>query len=59
MPTDETLSVSPYLLRPLRSYEEALRDRMELRNMRERALQGMRQRLFPEAASHAARGNGD
>lgn len=59
MPTDETTSVSPYLLRPLRSYEEALRDRMELRNMRERALQGIRQRLSLQAATHSVQGSGD
>lgn len=37
MSAEDRVSVSPYLLRPLRSYEETLRDRLELERLREAA----------------------
>lgn len=60
MPTNESISVSPYLLRPLRSYEQALRDRAELRSLRERAIESVRGRhAILQPLSAAPQGSGD
>lgn len=55
MPTvDESYSVSPYLLQPLRSYEQALRDRAELSRLRQQALQGLHAQLRTPALAQPA-----